>query len=112
MSTVFSKIIAREIPARIVYEDDLAMAFHDIHPQAPVHVLIVPKREILSLATATDEDLQLLGHLQVVASKVAKQLGLENGYRLVTNIGTDGGQTVGHLHYHLLGGRPLGWPPG
>lgn len=112
MPTVFSKIIAREIPAKIVFEDKLVMAFHDIHPQAPIHILIVPKKEIVSLATCTDEDVLLLGHMQNVARLVAKQLGLENGYRLVTNIGTDGGQTVGHLHYHLLGARPLGWPPG
>jgi histidine triad (HIT) family protein len=112
MATVFSKIISKEIPAKIVYEDDLAMAFYDIHPQAPIHILIVPKKEIESLATCTDEDGPLLGHLQNVARKLAHQLGLENGYRLVTNIGVDGGQTVGHLHYHLLGARPLGWPPG
>lgn len=112
MPSVFSKIIAREIPAKVVFEDDLVMAFHDIHPQAPIHILIVPKKELVSLATCTEEDASLLGHMQNVARIVAKQLGLENGYRLVTNIGADGGQTVGHLHYHLLGGRPLGWPPG
>jgi histidine triad (HIT) family protein len=112
MPTVFTKIIAREIPAKIIFEDDRCLAFHDIHPQAPIHVLIIPKQEIVSLAECTEDDVALLGHLQNVARLVAKQLGLENGYRLVTNIGADGGQTVGHLHYHLLGARPLGWPPG
>jgi histidine triad (HIT) family protein len=110
--TIFSKIIARTIPARIEYEDDFCLAFHDVAPQAPVHVLVIPKRPITSLADVGDEDAPLLGHLLAVAARVARQLGLSQGYRLVINCGRDGGQTVDHLHVHLLGGRGLGWPPG
>ena len=110
--TIFSKIIARTIPARIEYEDDCCLAFHDVAPQAPVHVLVIPKRPITSLADVGDEDAPLLGHLLAVAARVARQLGLSHGYRLVINCGRDGGQTVDHLHVHLLGGRGLGWPPG
>jgi histidine triad (HIT) family protein len=110
--TIFSKIIARTIPARIEYEDDRCLAFHDVAPQAPVHVLVIPKRPITSLADVGDEDAPLLGHLLAVAARVARQLGLSQGYRLVINCGRDGGQTVDHLHVHLLGGRGLGWPPG
>lgn len=110
--TIFQKIIDRQIPADIVYEDELSLAFRDIHPQAPTHVLVIPKRRIPSLASATNEDAALLGHLLVVASKLAEQLGLSNGFRTVLNSGPDGGQTVDHLHVHLLGGRPLSWPPG
>ena len=110
--TIFKKLIDREIPAQIAYEDDLCLAFHDIAPKAPTHVLVIPKKEIPSLAAASDEDVQLLGHLLRVARDLAKQLGLTNGYRVVANCGPDGGQSVDHLHLHLLGGRPLGWPPG
>ena len=110
--TIFSKIIARTIPARIEHEDDLCLAFHDVAPQAPVHVLVITKRPITSLADVGDEDAPLLGHLLAVAARVARQLGLSQGYRLVINCGRDGGQTVDHLHVHLLGGRGLGWPPG
>jgi histidine triad (HIT) family protein len=110
--TIFSKIIARTIPARIEYEDDFCLAFHDVAPQAPVHVLVIPKRPITSLADVGDEDAPLLGHLLAVAARLARQLGLSQGYRLVINCGRDGGQTVDHLHVHLLGGRGLGWPPG
>ena len=110
--TVFSKIIARTIPARIEHEDDRCLAFHDVAPQAPVHVLVIPKRPIPSLAEAGDDDAPLLGHLVAVAARLARQLGLSDGYRLVINCGRDGGQTVDHLHVHLLGGRGLGWPPG
>jgi histidine triad (HIT) family protein len=110
--TIFQKIIDRQIPADIVYEDDQSLAFRDIHPQAPTHVLIIPKRRIPSLAVATAEDAALLGHLLLVARKLADQLGLTNGYRTVINSGPDGGQTVDHLHIHLLGGRTLTWPPG
>jgi histidine triad (HIT) family protein len=111
--TVFSKIVRKEIPAKIVYEDDLSMAFHDLNGQAPVHVLVIPKRQIDSLEHATDEDAQLLGHLQIVAQKVARLLDLsESGYRVVMNCGRDGGQSVEHIHYHVLGGRPMVWPPG
>lgn len=110
--TIFKRIIDREIPAEIVFEDDLSLAFRDIHPQAPTHIVIIPKKEIPSLAQSSDEDEQVLGHLLVVARKVAEQLKLTNGYRTVINCGRDGGQTVDHLHVHLLGGRHLGWPPG
>jgi histidine triad (HIT) family protein len=112
MKTLFEKIIAREIPAAIVYEDDLVLAFRDIHPQAPTHVLIVPKKPIPRLAEATADDQKLLGHLLLKAAEVAKQLNLQNGYRLVINNGADGGETVPHLHVHILGGRHMDWPPG
>jgi len=110
--TIFSKIIRREIPADIVYEDDLAIAFKDIHPQAPVHILIIPKKVIKSLADVESQDLDLMGHLLLTAQKVALQAGLTNGYRLVINTDDDGGQTVNHLHLHVLGGRQMTWPPG
>ena len=111
--TIFSRIVRKEIPAKIVYEDELSLAFHDINGQAPVHVLVIPKRQIESLEHASAEDAALLGHLQIVAQQVARQLGIhESGYRVVMNCGADGGQSVGHLHYHVLGGRPLDWPPG
>lgn len=110
--TLFSKIIRREIPADIVYEDDLAIAFRDIQPQAPVHILVIPKKPIVKLADADPEDQTLLGHLLLTVQKVAAQEGLTNGYRTVINTGKDGGQTVYHLHIHLLGGRALAWPPG
>ncbi len=113
VETVFSKIIRKEIPAKIVYEDDLALAFHDINPQAPIHVLVIPKKPIVSLEDASDEDDALLGHLHRVVRTVARQLGCaESGYRLVVNCGQDGGQDVMHLHFHLLSGRRLKWPPG
>jgi len=110
--TIFKRIIDREIPAKIVHEDDLCLAFHDVNPQAPTHVLVIPKKEIPSLAQADEGDSVLLGHLLQTAKKIAVQLGLENGYRTVINCGRDGGQSVDHLHVHLLGGRALGWPPG
>jgi histidine triad (HIT) family protein len=110
--TLFSKIIHREIPADIVYEDDLAIAFKDINPQAPVHILVIPKKPIPQLSAAESEDHALMGHLLLTAKRVAQQAGLENGYRLVINNGSDGGQTVDHLHLHILGGRPMKWPPG
>ncbi len=110
---VFQKIIAREIPASIVYEDDLALAFRDIHAQAPVHVLIVPKKNIPRLSEARAGDQKLLGHLLLKAAEVAAQLGLDkSGYRLVINNGPDGGETVPCLHCHILGGRQMSWPPG
>ncbi len=113
MSTLFTKIINKEIPADIVYEDDICLAFRDINPQAPVHLLIIPKKEIVSIDTLTDDDKDILGHIMVTTAKIAKQEGLdENGYRVVTNIGVNGGQSVFHLHFHLLGGRKLTWPPG
>jgi histidine triad (HIT) family protein len=111
--TIFKKIIDREIPADIVYEDELCLAFRDINPQAPTHILLIPKQEISSLAEATGDDHPLLGHLLVKAAEVARSQGLEeNGYRVVTNVGSDGGQAVYHLHLHVLGGRPMTWPPG
>ena len=110
--TIFGRIIRGEIPARIVHDDDRCLAFHDVAPQAPVHVLVIPERPIASLADATEADADLLGHLVLVATQLARTLGLEDGYRLVVNCGRDGGQSVDHLHVHLLGGRPLGWPPG
>ncbi len=110
--TIFSKIIKREIPAKIAYEDDLALAFHDVNPQAPVHILVIPKQPIPMLSQAAAADQLLLGHLLLVAAKITKDLGLENGYRLVINNGSGAGQTVFHLHLHILGGRSLQWPPG
>lgn len=110
--TIFAKIIDREIPAKIVYEDDQCLAFHDIAPQAPVHVLVIPKRPIPSLAVAQAGDTSLLGHLCWVAKELAVRLQLDRGYRVVVNCGPDGGQSVDHLHLHLLGGRQMTWPPG
>lgn len=113
MSSIFSKIIAREIPAQIVYEDDLCLAFRDIAAKAPIHILVIPKKEIPRLAATQPEDKALLGHLIFTASQVAKKEGLhDSGFRIVINSGPDGGETVPHLHVHLLGGRPMQWPPG
>lgn len=111
--TLFEKIIARQVPAKIVYEDDLVLAFHDIKPGAPTHVLIVPKKPIPRMAEAKPEDHKVLGHLLLKAAEVAQQLGLEkNGYRLVINNGPHAGESVPHLHCHILGGRAMAWPPG
>jgi histidine triad (HIT) family protein len=110
--TIFEKIIAREIPAKIVWEDDDALAFHDVNPQAPVHVLIVPKKIIPRLAEAQESDQQLLGKLLLVARDIARKLKLSNGYRVVINNGPDAGESVPHLHVHVLGQRALAWPPG
>jgi len=113
MSTIFSKIIAREIPARIAFEDDLCLAFHDIQPMAPVHILVIPKKEIPRVAETTAADEPLLGHLIFVAQTLAEKEGLhDSGFRIVINNGRDGGESVPHLHVHLLGGRALLWPPG
>jgi histidine triad (HIT) family protein len=109
---IFEKIIAREIPAKIIWEDDEALAFHDVDPQAPVHILIVPKKRIARLATATDADRALLGKLLLIARDMAKKLNLSNGFRVVINNGPDAGESVPHLHVHLLGDRALAWPPG
>lgn len=111
-NTIFKKIIDREIPADIVYEDELCLAFRDINPQAPTHVLVIPKKEIGSLADLDLEDQSLIGHLNLVICNVARDLGLTDGYRVVVNCGVQGGQEVPHLHYHLLGGRKMLWPPG
>jgi len=110
--TIFQKIIDGEIPADIVYEDEQCLAFHDIAPQAPIHLLVIPRKPIRSVAALEDSDMELIGHLWKVIRNLASQLDLDGGYRVVVNCGPDGGQEVDHLHYHLLGGRPMQWPPG
>jgi len=110
--TIFRKIIDREIPAEIVYEDDLCLAFKDINPQALHHVLVIPKKEIPTVNDIAEADKPLIGHLFLVIAKIAAQLGLDGGYRVVANCGPDAGQEVLHLHFHLLGGRRFRWPPG
>lgn len=111
--TIFTKIINREIPANIVYEDDKCIAFKDINPQAPVHIQIIPKREIASMDAAQESDQALIGHVMLKAAEVAREQGIaEGGYRLVVNTNRNAGQTVFHIHVHILGGRALGWPPG
>ena len=112
MNTIFGKIIRREIPADIVYEDEHCLAFRDVNPQAPTHVLLIPKKEIPRLVDAGDEDAAVLGHLMLTAGKVARQLGVADAFRLVANNGADAGQSVFHLHLHLIAGRKLTWPPG
>lgn len=112
MTTIFSKIIQREIPADIVYEDELCLAFRDVNPQAPTHVLLIPKKEIPRMVDAQPEDAALFGHLLLTANKIARQLGVGDAFRLVVNNGADAGQSVFHLHLHLLAGRPFKWPPG
>jgi histidine triad (HIT) family protein len=111
--TLFEKIVAREIPAKIVFEDDLVLAIQDIKPQAPAHVLIFPKKAVPRISEAGPDDHKMLGHLLLKAAEVADQLGLkQSGYRLVINNGPDGGESVPHLHCHIMGGRPMAWPPG
>ncbi len=110
--TIFKRIIDREIPAKIIYEDEQCLAFHDVSPKAPIHVLVIPKKEIPSIDAIADEDAPLVGHLWLVIRNLAQELQLAQGYRVVVNCGTDGGQSVDHLHFHLLGGRALAWPPG
>lgn len=111
--TVFARIADGELPADLVYEDERAVAFRDLDPKAPVHLLVIPRKPLGSLAEAAEADQGLLGHLLLVAARVAREAGLEpGGYRVVTNVGADGGQSVFHLHLHVLGGRPLAWPPG
>ena len=111
--TIFAKIINKEIPAKIVFEDEQCLAFYDVTPQAPVHVLLIPKKPISSLANVGEEDQSLIGHMMLKTAEIARKLGLEEkGYRVVTNIGSDGGQSVFHLHFHILGGRQMSWPPG
>jgi histidine triad (HIT) family protein len=109
--TLFEKIIAREIPARIVYEDDRCIGFRDINPQAPTHVLVVPRKPIPGIGDAAEEDRDVLGHLLLVGAKIARQEKLDEGYRLVINHGDHAGQTVHHIHLHVIGGKPMGWPP-
>jgi len=111
MPTLFEKIIAREIPATIVYEDELCLAFKDIHPCAPMHLLLIPKKPLAQLSSASAEDQALLGHLMLTATRVAALEGLGEAYRLVVNNGAAAGMSVPHLHLHLIGGRPLKWPP-
>jgi histidine triad (HIT) family protein len=110
--TIFQRIIDKEIPAKIVYEDDRCLAFHDIAGQAPTHVLVIPKRPIESVAALEDGDADVIGHIWLVIRDLAKQLELRGGCRVVVNCGRDGGQSVDHLHFHLLGGRQMKWPPG
>ncbi len=111
--TIFSKIIRKEIPAKTIHDDDMCLAFHDVSPQAPVHVLVIPKKPIESLEQLTADDAPLLGHLWLTIAQIARDLGLSaDGYRVVVNCGRDGGQSVDHLHFHILGGRPMKWPPG
>ena len=112
MSCLFCKIVDGSIPSTAVYQDESCYAFADIHPQAPVHVLVTPREHIASLAESDEADSALLGHLLRATAEIARAKGLVNGYRVVINTGQDGGQTVDHLHVHLLGGRPLAWPPG
>ncbi len=109
---LFCKIIAGSIPARKVYEDEKALAFEDVRPQAPTHVLIVPKKHIVDIKEAGEADAELIGYCNLVAARIARERGIEKGYRTVYNVGPDSGQSVFHLHLHLLGGRKLGWPPG
>ena len=114
MATIFKRIIDREIPADIVYEDDQCLAFRDVAPKAPMHVLVIPKREIASLDDLeSEQDAALLGHMWLVIRRLGRELGVaESGYRVVVNCGREAGQSVDHLHFHVLGGRPLSWPPG
>lgn len=112
MDCLFCKIIAGEIPSSKVYEDDMVYAFNDIDPQAPVHILIIPKEHIVSVNEVNESNSAVVAHIFEVAAKLAKEKGLEDGYRIVTNIGDDAGQTVKHLHFHMMGGRSFGWPAG
>ena len=112
MTTIFGKIARREIPADILYEDEHCLAFPDINPQAPTHVLVIPKKEIAKLSDAGVEDQALLGHLMLAAGKIARQLGVGDAFRLIVNNGAEAGQSVFHLHLHILAGRKMHWPPG
>lgn len=110
---LFCKIAAGDIPSNKLFEDDQLLAFYDIDPQAPVHFLVIPKKHIDSAAVLTEDDAALLGHIYAIIAQLAARLGIaENGYRVVTNVGADGGQSVKHLHFHVLAGRSLAWPPG
>jgi histidine triad (HIT) family protein len=112
MSTIFEKIINREIPSEILYEDEVCIAIRDVNPQAPIHVLVIPKKLISRIADAEEGDSETIGHLLLVAKKVAQMEKLDQGFRIVINNGSDGGETVPHLHVHILGGRQMKWPPG
>ena len=109
---IFCKIVNKEIPANIVYEDDKVLCFHDVAPKAPVHVLLIPKKRIISMKDVTASDQELMGYMMVKVKEIAEMLGLENGYRVVNNCGPDGGQTVDHIHFHIMGKRQMMWPPG
>ncbi|XP_013400295.1 histidine triad nucleotide-binding protein 1 [Lingula anatina] len=110
--TIFGKITRGEIPCKFIHEDDKCVAFHDLSPQAPIHFLVIPRKPLSQLSKAEDGDKEMLGHLLLVAKQVAKELGLEKGFRLVVNDGAEGAQSVYHLHIHVMGGRQMGWPPG
>ncbi len=110
--TIFARIIDKEIPADIIYEDDRCLAFRDVNPKAPTHVLVIPKKPLASVSDITEADGPLIGHLFTVLAQLAAELKLDGGYRIVTNCGVDAGQSVDHLHFHLLGGRAMSWPPG
>jgi histidine triad (HIT) family protein len=113
MSCIFCRIVNKEIPAKIVYEDDKVLAFHDINPQAPYHILVIPKKHISTLLELTEEDKDLIGHIYLVMNKLAQELGVaERGYRVVVNCNEEAGQTVFHVHFHFLAGREMHWPPG
>jgi len=113
MSCIFCKIVNKEIASNIVYEDEKVVAFHDINPQAPYHILVVPKKHISTLLEVTEEDKELIGHIYLVINKIAKDIGFdERGYRVVVNCKEEAGQTIFHLHFHILAGRTMGWPPG
>ncbi|MFN3567320.1 MAG: histidine triad nucleotide-binding protein [Caldimicrobium sp.] len=113
MSCIFCKIVNKEIPAKIVYEDEKVLAFHDINPQAPYHILIIPKKHISTLLEIQEEDKELIGYIYLIIKKIAEELGFaERGYRVVVNCKEEAGQTVFHVHFHVLAGRPMDWPPG
>jgi histidine triad (HIT) family protein len=113
MDCIFCKIVNKEIPAKVVYEDDKVLAFHDINPQAPYHILVIPKKHISTLTDLTEEDKELIGHIYLVINKLAQDLGFaERGFRVVVNCQEEAGQTVFHIHFHVLAGRQMGWPPG
>ncbi len=113
MSCIFCKIANKEIPSKIVYEDEKVLAFHDINPQAPFHILVIPKKHLSTLLEFTEEDKELIGHIYLVINKIAKDLGFaERGFRVVVNCKEEAGQTVFHIHFHILAGRPMDWPPG
>jgi len=113
MDCIFCKIVKKEIPSKVVYEDEKVVAFHDINPQAPYHILVIPKKHLSTLLDLTEEDKDLIGHIYQVINRLAKDLGFaERGYRVVVNCKEEAGQTVFHLHFHLLAGRTMGWPPG
>jgi histidine triad (HIT) family protein len=109
---IFCKIINKEIPSQIIYENDSVLAFNDITPQAPVHILVIPKKHIKDITSVSEEDFDIIKEIFKVANKIAKDKGLEDGFRIVNNCGDKGGQSVAHLHFHLLGGRQMQWPPG